>query len=324
MSNEPKIIVVAGARGNLGKLVYEALLSRARADRQAVLVRGLARKTGAPPTSESPSDAGSQRLTIVPVDYESSDELRRACEGAYTVVSALQGHTDVIVGAQSRLLSAAIHAGARRFIPSDFSLDFTLLPEGANRNFDTRRAFHREAEALVRSSKSNIEITSIFQGAFTELLATGWMLVDYGKRRIGYFGSPDTVMEFTTTPDTAEVTAAAALDARATPKKLLVAGARLTPRQLQELVSRVTGVPFGLKRLMPLGMLDFVIKAMRLFRPGKKDELMPTWVGMQYAYCMAVGTASPQQLDNGRYPDIRWTSPDETVRKAFETKAVRS
>jgi hypothetical protein len=133
-----------------------------------------------------------------------------------------------------------------------------------------------------------------------------------------YFGSPDTVMEFTTWKDTAEYTAAVALDSSPTPRKLLVAGQRLTPKEAQQLATRVTGVDFGLKRLMSVGMLAVVIKLVKFFKPGKKDEPMPMWVGMQYAYCMALGTASPEHLDNDRYPDIRWTGADDVVRAAFE------
>lgn len=73
---------------------------------------------------------------------------------------------------------------------------------------------------------------------------------------------------------------------------------------------------------MSLGMLGAVIALMRFFNPGKKGELMPMWVGMQYAYCMALGVASPDQLDNDRYEGIRWTEPDEVVRKAFDAQSA--
>jgi hypothetical protein len=244
------------------------------------------------------------------------------CAGADCVVSALQGHEDVIVGVQSRLLNAAIKASARRFIPSDFSLDFTKLPVGANRNFDLRRTFHQRADQLIQKSNSTIQLTSIFQGALTELLGSGWVLLDYKKLRVTYFGSADTVMEFTTTANTAEFTAAVALDPNPTPRKLLIAGTRLTPKETQEVAKSVTGVDFKLKRLMSVGMLHTVIALMRFFKPGRKDEVMPMWVGMQYGYCMALGVASPERLDNDRYQGIRWAGPDEVIRKAFDARAA--
>jgi hypothetical protein len=56
-------------------------------------------------------------------------------------VSALNGLHDVIIGRQSRLLEAAVLARVPRFIPSDFSADFTKTQLGQNRNFDLRREF---------------------------------------------------------------------------------------------------------------------------------------------------------------------------------------
>ena len=41
---------------------------------------------------------------------------------------------------------AAVDAGVPRFIPSDFAIDFTKIPEGGNRNLDLRREFHRRLE----------------------------------------------------------------------------------------------------------------------------------------------------------------------------------
>lgn len=321
MNDRQKIVVVAGAQGNLGKLVCDALLSRARAEGEPLRVRGLVRKSGAHAAAATSGAPAEQQLTIEPVDYDSEDDLNRVCSGAYCVVSALQGHEDVIIGVQARLLAAAIKGGARRFIPSDYSLDFTELPVGANRNFDTRRTFHERADGLIQQSKSSIELTTVFQGAFTELLGGGWVLLDYKKRRVTYFGSPDTVMEFTTAPNTAEFTAAVAMDPNPTPKKLLIAGTRLTPKEAQQVAKRVTGVDFALKRMMSVGMLNVVIGLMKFFKPGKK-EVMPMWVGMQYAYCMALGVASPEHLDNDRYPGIRWTGPDEVVRKAFDAEVA--
>ncbi len=45
---------------------------------------------------------------------------------------------------------------------------------------------------MIQQSNSDIEFTSIFQGGFTELLGSGWLLFDYKKRQVSYFGSPDT------------------------------------------------------------------------------------------------------------------------------------
>jgi len=317
MSNSQMVIVVAGAQGNLGKLVCEALLAQARLAGQAVLVRGLVRKgrSSAPTTA---SDTAEPQLVIEPVDYTSDDDLRRVCAGAYCVVSTLQGLEEVIVGVQSRLLKAAIAHNVRRFIPSDFSGDFTKLPVGSHRNFDLRRKFHQAADVIIQQAQTQIEFTSIFQGGFTELLGSGWVLFDYKKRQVAYFGSADAMMEYTTWQNTAEFTAAVALDPNPTPRYLYIAGQRMTPREAQRVAKQVTGVDFALKRVMPTWLLGGVIKLMKFFKPGQPDEVMPLWVAMQYGYCGALGLMSPARLDNERYSGIQWTGVNGVIRQAFD------
>ena len=308
------IIVVAGAQGSLGKLVCEALTERAQRAGQKLLVRGLVRKAPAQPPSK---EQGDQRVELVAVDYQSREDLSRACDGAYCVISALQGLGEVIIGAQSKLLEAAIEKKVRRFIPSDYSGDFTRLPEGSHRNFDLRRRFHAAAKALIERASSPLELTSIFQGGFTELLASGWVLFDYKKQKINYFGSPDSPMEYTTWKNTAEFTAAAALDERPTPRYLYPAGYRMSPREAQVIAKRVTGADFPLNRVMSTGVLKNFISLMKFFKPGKKDDVMPLWVAMQYGYCGALGLMSPEHIDNDRYPDIQWTGVEDVIRSAF-------
>ncbi len=321
MSTSECIVVVAGSGGTLGKLVVEATLARARQEWRRVLVRGLVRREGGSAAAAAPEatslTTADQRLVVVPVDYGSPEELRHACAGADCVVSTLQGLEDVIVGVQSGLLAAAIASGVKRFVPSDFSGDFRKLPEGSHRNFDLRRRFHEAADRLILEARSPITLTSIFQGGFTELLASGWVLFDYKKRQVSYFGSPDAPMEFTTWRNTAEYTAAVAMDPNPVPRALFVAGQRLSPKEAQALARRVTGAEFGLKRVMPTWLLGVVIALMKFFMPGKKGDVMPLWVGMQYGYCGALGLMSPARLDNERYPGITWTAVDQVVRDAF-------
>jgi hypothetical protein len=319
--NAPLIVVVAGAKGNLGKLVCDSLISRARSEGRPIIVRGLVRKGSAhlvsAPRYTSTEMVSKQHLTIEPVDYENEDDLKRICAGAFCVVSALQGVEDVIIGVQSRLLTAAIVCNVQRFMPSDFSIDFTKLPEGANRNFDLRLRFHKAADYLIQQSKSGIKLTSVYQGAFTELLGSGWMLFDYKKCRINYFGSPNTLMEFTTWKNTAQFTAAVALDPNPTPRSLFIAGKRLTPEEAQQIAKRVTSVDFKIKRMMSIKMLRLMIALLKFFKPEKK-KTMPMWVGMQYAYCMAIGPTLPEHLDNERYQGIAWTGVEDVVVQAFK------
>lgn len=287
----PAPIVLAGATGSLGLLIAHHLRQR------GAPVRALVR-TGASKAAERES-LRLQGAEVVAVDFHDAAALQQACTGAACVVSALSGLREVIVDAQTQLLEAAVAAGVPRFIPSDYSADFTRLPDGSNRNFDLRREFHRRLDAAP------IRATSIFNGMFMELLKGQAPLLLPGIRRVLYWGSADQALDLTTMPDVAAYTAAAALDAT-TPRYLCIAGDVLTVRGLQAVASQVTGQPYRLLRAGGLGLLETLTRITKTVAPAP-DDVFPPWQGMQYLHNMLSGQAKLRSLDNDRYPGLRWT-----------------
>ena len=295
------IIVVAGATGNLGGRIAKALLERGAS------VRALVRHGAARDKLERLQELG---VAIASVDFSSASQVALACSGASCLVSALAGLRDVIVEAQTVLLDAAITAGVPRFIPSDYSIDFTKFPPGENRNLDLRREFHQ------RLDKASIRATTIFNGAFAEMLTGQMPLILFKRKRVLYWGDADQRMDFTTIGDTAAFTACAALDP-STPRFLRIAGDQLSARELAAVVSAVTGKNFRLFRAGGLRMLGTLIKVARTVAPGGK-ELYPAWQGMQYMRNMFDGRAKLEPLDNDRYPRIRLT----TVRDVLSARQI--
>jgi nucleoside-diphosphate-sugar epimerase len=289
-------ILIAGGTGDLGGRIIKALLKRG-AD-----VRAIVRSTA--------DDAKVQKLEqqgvkVIRANMLDVSELTQACMGVSCLISALQGLHDVIVNMQSILLDAAIAAGVPRFIPSDFSTDFTKLSDGDNRNFDFRREFYE------RLNKSSIAATSILNGAFTDMLTGQMPFILFKLKRVLYWGNADQRMDFTTMDDTAAFTASVALDP-STPRILRIAGDQLSARELTVVASDVTGKKFRLFRAGGLGMLGTLIKVVRTVSPGE-TELYPAWQGMQYMRNMFDGRAKLDPLNNERYPDIKWTSAKELL-----------
>jgi nucleoside-diphosphate-sugar epimerase len=290
------IVVVAGATGNLGGRITRALLERGAS------VKALVRDGTAQDRLERLRQLG---VTIASVDLNSPSQVTPACSGSSCVVSALQGLRDVMVETQTILLDAAIQAGVPRFIPSDYSIDFTRFPPGENRNLDLRRDFH------TRLDRTSISATTIFNGAFTDMLTGQMPLILFKLRRVLYWGNADQRMDFTTMDDTAAFTASAALDP-STPRFLRIAGDQLSARELAAIVSEVTGKEFRLFHAGGLGTLGTLIKIARTVAPGEK-ELYPAWQGMQYMRNMFEGRAKLGPLDNDRYPGIRWTTARDVL-----------
>lgn len=170
-----KAIVVAGATGNLGKRIIKALLQR------GATVHAVVRRSSDLARLKELEEMGAQ---VFRVDTASVEEMSSACQGAACVVSALAGLEDVIIGTQKLLLDAAVKAGVPRFIPSDFSLDFTNLQPGTNRNLDQRRSFH------LYLDRAPVRATTIFNGPFMDLLTDQMPMILFKKHRVLYWAVP--------------------------------------------------------------------------------------------------------------------------------------
>ena len=290
------LVVLAGATGDLGLRIARHLVGR------GATVRALTRGGAAGPSVAALRELGAE---VKEVDFSSVTALTLACRGADCVVSALSGLHDVILEAQKRLLDAAVAAEVPRFIPSDYCIDYTRLPAGGNRNLDLRREFNQ------RLDQAPITATSVLNGMFTDLLTGQAPVILFGIKRVVYWGNADQPLDFTTTDNTAEFTAAAALDPR-TPRYLRVAGEVATVRDLQRAASAATGQPFGLLWAGSVGVLGALSKLTRALTP-KSDEVFPPWQGMQYLHDMFTGLPKLTPLDNARYPEIRWTSVREVL-----------
>ena len=291
-----KIIVIAGATGDLGGRIVKALLKK------NVEVHALIR---AITNVDKVTTLKKMGVKVFSINMDDSKEIAKACEGAFCVISALAGLRDVIITTQKKLLDGAVMANVPHFIPSDFSIDFTNLEVGQNRNLDLRREFHQYLE------EAPIASTTIFNGPFMDLL-TGQMPMILDKQKwILYWGNPDQSLDFTTMDDTAEFTANVALDDTA-PQFLKIAGDQITPRQMVKVVGEITGKEFSLFRAGGIGLINGIIKTMKFFSPAEKD-LYPIWQGMQYMRDMMEGRAKINTYDNDRYEGMNWTSVKELL-----------
>ena len=291
-------ITVAGGTGNLGGRIVRDLIKRGAA------VRGIVRPETDADKVEKLKNLGAE---VIEVDMTNHEELKLACEDVTCVVSALSGLRETIVDAQTELLEAAIAAGVPRFIPSDFAADFTRLAEGDNRNFDLRKEFHKTLD------KSPIKSTSIMNGAFADILSYGTPIYDFRNYTVGYWGDKaDWKMDFTTMDNTADYTAAAALDSK-TPRVLRIAGFQVSPNDLVKIGAEVKGKEF---KLVPLGSLeDFAAanKKARAANPEGEKEIFPDWQGKQYLHSMF--SVHHETLDNDRYPDVEWMNAKDVISK---------
>jgi uncharacterized protein YbjT (DUF2867 family) len=293
-----KIIVVAGATGNLGGKIVKALLAKGAEVRAIVRLETDLKKI---------QDLEEKGVNVFKVDTTNKYEISKHCVGADCLVSALAGLKETVIDTQKIFLDAALEANVPRFIPSDYSSDFTNLIEGQNRNLDLRREFHRYLDTKP------IKATTIFNGPFMDLLTTDMPLILFKQKRILCWGNPNQIIEFTTTDNVAAFTAEAAIDEN-TPRFLRIAGDRLSCNDFVKLLTELTNEKFKLFRPGGISLLNFVIRLTRSIAPSKK-ELYPAWQGMQYMRDMMEGRIIFQKYDNDRYPNIKWTSVKDLLIK---------
>ncbi|KAF2741204.1 NAD(P)-binding protein [Polyplosphaeria fusca] len=102
--SEIKNVVIIGAAGNLGPAILDAFLQKSSFN-VTVLTRE---------ESKSTFPSG---VKVVRADYSSIDSLKEAFQGQDAVVSLVGGNA---LGDQQKLIDAAIAAGVKRFLPSEF------------------------------------------------------------------------------------------------------------------------------------------------------------------------------------------------------------
>jgi nucleoside-diphosphate-sugar epimerase len=300
-----KKIVVAGATGKLGKLIIEALLNHPGVQVRA-LVRD-AKKVEALALKELGAELFELNLAS-----STEEQKRQAADGAFTVISAMQGGPDVIIDAQLSLLKAAKAAGAKRFIPSDYSYNIFSLPKGVNINSDWRRGL---ADLADKERSEGFEVVHVMQGIFTDKYVLGFLgLFDEQARVMRYWGDGKTPIDWTTWEDTARFTAAAAIDEAKVPAHLFVAGDRIDVLTFAKTWESIKGEKLTVERLGSLEELNAELQK----RLSQDPQNMYAWLPLMYARGVFEGQALLGPLQNGRFPTIK----AETVAQAITRGVV--
>lgn len=296
-----KTILLVGATGNLGGFIARALLDKGAKLR--LLVRPGSRVKLSPDVATA---------------VEILEDEAGAFEGVYTVVSALSTGSEALMDAQLRFLRAARAAGARRFIPSSFSLNFFGLAEGENVNSDWRREFARRAD----EERGAVEVVHVLSGCFLDMGVLFRFLgaFDLDKDEAYLWGDGKHKMDFTTYADTAAYTAEAALADESLPREFCVAGESLTFDELVNETAAGLERPITVKTLGTLADLDDEI-ARRL---QAEPDNMSSWLPLMFWRGMLNGNGKLGPLMNARYPAIHPTGVRQYLKSMAAANARSS
>ncbi|PWN18377.1 putative oxidoreductase CipA-like protein [Microstroma glucosiphilum] len=140
-------IAIAGATGNLGPSIVRKLLNAGL--NVIVLTRNGTRSATLP-----------QSVKQVVVEYSSQQSLVAALGGIEALISTIPDH-----GAQPALIDAAIEAGVKRFISSDFGSDVPGNTQTASLPVFAGKA---KTQAYLESKRDQIEYTQVVNGALLD------------------------------------------------------------------------------------------------------------------------------------------------------------
>lgn len=305
MENTHTSYLIAGAAGDLGHRIIDALL-RTRSARE---IRAGVRGGSAGKHGNRARGWIANGVTVVNMDLDDPLSLKHACAGVGTVISAVQGGPDTIIDGQSRLLEAALAAGVGRFVPSDFSEDLFSIPEGINPYLDMRRTFDRKV------SPSGIGYTHILNGGFMEAVFSNPGLIDAEAGTITYWGDDEVPLDFTSLNDVAAWTVAAVDDPTTVNSVVSVAGDRRTIAQIAADYAAATG-----KELLQVrrgSIADGYAELRRMAKAGAHPMAM---LPLQYLLPMMSGEGALCDIANDQYPTVRPTSLLDFMKRHYLTR----
>jgi nucleoside-diphosphate-sugar epimerase len=295
-----RTIALVGGTGKLGTLIGNVVL-----DKPDVQLRLLVR----PGSRDKVAQFEKRGAQIVEgaIGPAAGGALASLCEGASTVISAVQGGPDVIIEGQSHLLRAAREAGVNRFIPSDYSLDLFNVTPGHIPTSDWRRQFASVADA----EHGKVEVVHVLNGGFLDrgVLFGFIRIIDVDKQTAYVWGDGTQPMDWTTYADTARYTAELAADERPVGRVFSVAGDVLDFEGIVRAYESGSGKKLRVERLGSLNDLDARIDQLRKAEPTS----MRSWLPLMYYRSILNGQGKLDKLMNDRYPSIRPTTVREYV-----------
>ena len=123
-SNDQVHVLLIGASGMLGGAILDASLEAGHK------IRALLR----PGKADLEASLKKKGVEVVHGDVLKPETLPKAMEGIDVVVSSLNNIPEMFVPGHKNLIEAAEAAGVKRFVPSDFSVDFFKLEQNENFN----------------------------------------------------------------------------------------------------------------------------------------------------------------------------------------------
>ncbi|PMD37523.1 putative isoflavone reductase like protein P3 [Hyaloscypha variabilis F] len=178
-----KNVAIVGASGTIGAPILKAIIESGKFN-VSVLSR-IGSKATFPPS-----------VKVISVDATSVDSLTAALQGQDAVISAV-GHEGFL--GQSVLFDAAVAAGVKRFIPSEFGSDISNPNAAKLPVFGPKIAIRKHIEQKVKAG-ADITYTYVVNAPFLDWGIEVGFLLDYKEGKPRIFDGGDVPFSATSLP----------------------------------------------------------------------------------------------------------------------------
>lgn len=155
-------VAVIGASGQIGRPLTKALLDLGHT------VKILTRATNNSDQHDTRFDGwkGDKRVVSI-ANMNDVGAMASALKGAETVVCAVPASQEIVTVSQPLWLEAAVQAGVKRFVPSEFGAHTRGLEMGEGIVFDAKKKFHEKIFAQ-NANKDTIGWTFFYNGGIMD------------------------------------------------------------------------------------------------------------------------------------------------------------
>lgn len=325
MESQKIPILVVGATGQLGELATRELL---KYDNLLVniMVRDVSKK------HHIMQEVQAKGGRIMQADLEKPETLKDSTKGIHTVLSFVVGDDKIVIDGQLALLHDAIQNNVKRFVPSDYSMDYKQVPELQHPLSQQRKNMRKHLDSKA------IKGLHIHIGVFIEtyIYAMNYFLEHLdvlgltGKEKgLPYFENADQKLDFSTYPDVAKYVAAAVADPNRIGDLYISTAGELSTNEIAKIYSKVVE-----REVLPLklGTVQDLIKIINERRPmyekkkqsgeigtirhvGEMNDPDFIWgVFVGYMRLLYTGVGKLPQNEINEYPQVQHESFEEFLR----------
>lgn len=199
-------VAITGVSGHLGSLIATHVLRRS----SNAVVHGICRN----PDKLPESLRSNERFKVFQAGHDDTQKLKEALQGTNIAIFATLADPKTMVDGQKAVIDACVDVGVPRYMAGDWSLDFRNIKLGDLPPKDPMKHIVQYLDEREQKTDGKLKGVHVLNGAFTEVI--GRVMYKQKENIINVWGSGDDKWDLTTYNDTADFSAAVALDPSAT------------------------------------------------------------------------------------------------------------